>query len=84
MDDIARTRELIKQAGGPGVVGKLFDISGQAVSAWYAEGIPAHRVIPICQSTGWALTPNALRPDIYPHPEDGLPAEMRAQAQAAE
>ncbi len=38
---------------------------------------PVDRVIEFAQATGWKVTPNAIRPDIYRHPEDGLPAELR-------
>lgn len=70
-----RNRELIKKAGGPVAVGRLFGIAGQAVSGWYVKGIPADRVLTIAEATQWQVTPHDLRPDIYPNPTDGLPAD---------
>lgn len=34
---------------------------------------PAEYVLPICDTVGWRITPHELRPDLYPHPSDGLP-----------
>lgn len=45
--------------------------SGWAVSKW--ARVPAERVIPLCAATQWAVTPHQMRPDLYPHPCDGLP-----------
>lgn len=42
------------------------------------EGIPAKYVIPACKSVDYRVTPHELRPDLYPHPNDGLPQELRA------
>jgi len=78
MNSIERNRELIKRAGGREAVGRLFDCSGQAVGLWYANGVPAERVIKLCEAVEYRVKPHELRPDLYPHPEDGLPAEMRA------
>lgn len=57
-------------------IGDLFDppLSPQAVYKWRTAGIPADRVIPVCQATTWQVTPHMLRPDIYPNPDDALPA----------
>jgi DNA-binding transcriptional regulator YdaS (Cro superfamily) len=34
---------------------------------------PAEYVIAIAQAANWRITPYELRPDIYPHPLDGMP-----------
>lgn len=44
------------------------------------EGIPARHVIPACSAINWQVTPHELRPDLYPHPDDGLPEHMRHAA----
>lgn len=44
---------------------------------------PPAMVIPICEATEWQITPHQLRPDIYPHPDDGLPKEKRTFGTAA-
>ncbi len=52
-------------------------VSHQAVNKWLKNGVPADHVIPICKMEDWLITPHELRPDIYPHPDDGLPDERR-------
>jgi uncharacterized membrane protein YkvA (DUF1232 family) len=41
------------------------------------DGIPEKHVIDACAAVGYQVTPHQLRPDIYRHPDDGLPDEMR-------
>ena len=41
------------------------------------EGIPAIHVIKACDAVNYQVTPHELRPDLYPHPEDGLPDSLR-------
>lgn len=48
-------------------------VSREAVRKWIRDGIPAERVIPFCESTGWKVTPHEVRPDLYPNPGDALP-----------
>ncbi|MGL6245682.1 transcriptional regulator [Pseudomonas sp.] len=57
-------------------IGNLFapPLSPQAVYKWLSAGVPAGRVLAVCEATGWQVTPHVLRPDIYPNPSDGLPA----------
>lgn len=47
------------------------------VSNWRNRGIPDLEIIPFCRAIEWKVTPHELRPDLYPHPDDGLPQEMR-------
>ncbi|MGY1490745.1 YdaS family helix-turn-helix protein [Methylobacillus pratensis] len=42
-----------------------------------ALGIPGEYVISACHVVNWQVTPHQLRPDLYPHPADGLPEAMR-------
>ncbi len=42
-----------------------------------ADGIPEKHVINACKAVSWQVTPHELRPDIYPHPHDGLPDHLR-------
>jgi DNA-binding transcriptional regulator YdaS (Cro superfamily) len=42
--------------------------------------IPSEWVIACCNSVHWKVTPHELRPDIYPHPHDGLPDNLRKAA----
>lgn len=40
--------------------------------------VPDLMAIPLARISGWQVTPHELRLDLYPHPEDGLPEELRA------
>lgn len=35
---------------------------------------PPETVLPICDFLDWRMTPNRLRPDLYPNPTDALPS----------
>ncbi|EPE4893963.1 transcriptional regulator, partial [Escherichia coli] len=39
--------------------------------------IPARFVLRVCEVVAWKVTPHDLRPDLYPHPEDGIPDSLR-------
>lgn len=43
-------------------------------------GIPERHVIKACRCVDFQVTPHELRPDIYPHPHDGLPEHLREVA----
>lgn len=44
------------------------------------DGVPAEQVRPVCEVCDWQVTPHQLRPDLYPHPHDGLPEHLRVAA----
>jgi len=46
------------------------------VSKW-REALPADRVLWLSEETGWRFSPHELAPERYPHPDDGLPEELR-------
>lgn len=50
-------------------------VSYQAVQRYIKDRVPAEKVIALCAADGWEVTPHQLRPDLYPHPDDGLPRE---------
>lgn len=50
------------------------------VQKWSREGVPAEKVIAFCALAGYVRSPHQLRPDIYPHRDDGLPNELRGIA----
>ena len=53
------------------------ELTVQAVYKWEKNGeIPADYVLRICQAAKWQKSPHALRPDIYPNPEDGIPKDV--------
>ncbi len=56
-------------------------VSYQAVQKYVANGeMVADRVLATCEATNWQVTPHELRPDLYPHPHDGLPSHLREVA----
>ena len=64
---------------------RKIEIKPQALQQWLASGIvPADRVLSVARAVEYQVTPHDLRPDLYPHAEDGLPLEMREQARAGE
>ncbi|HGA4975920.1 TPA: transcriptional regulator, partial [Salmonella enterica subsp. enterica serovar Charity] len=50
----------------------------QTVSLWLNNDVPASKVLALCSSLNWRITPHEVRPDLYPNPADGLPAEPKA------
>jgi DNA-binding transcriptional regulator YdaS (Cro superfamily) len=73
---------LFKRAGGMPAIARLFEISEAAVGQWAGRKVPSERVIAICEMSAWKVTPHEMRPDVYPHPEDGLPGQMRCNTVA--
>lgn len=63
---------------------RKINVKPQAIHGWRQAGqVPPDRVIDISKAVDYGVTPHDLRPDLYPHPEDGLPAEMRQRVQEA-
>lgn len=54
-------------------------VTNSHINNWLTrdKNIPSDWVLPLCESVYWQVTPHELRPDLYPHPEDGLPDDMR-------
>ncbi len=42
------------------------------------KAIPSEWVLPLSEAVNYEKTPHELRPDLYPHPDDGLPENMRS------
>jgi len=42
--------------------------------------VPPEWVIPCCQVVNWQKTPHQICPELYPHPDDGLPDHLRHAA----
>lgn len=61
--------------GGQAAVAAACGVTSQAVGQW--RRVPPERVLDVARASGWQVTPHHLRPDLYPHAEDGLPAELR-------
>lgn len=74
-------RKTIRKLGSVTALGHACGVTSQAVSQW--EVAPSQHVIVIAAATGFEVTPHELRPDLYPHPEDGLPRELRGRTARA-
>lgn len=55
------------------ILASQLNVTYQAVRKWERQGVPADRVLRLCEILDWEFTPHQLRPDIYPHSDDGLP-----------
>lgn len=69
-----------KHVGGIVAMANLIGVTKGAVSQW--DPVPVDRVLAVAEATGWQVTPHEIRPDIYPHPQDGLPDVMRCKEAA--
>lgn len=69
-------KDVAKKAGGVVALSKKLGLSRGAVCQW--TKVPVDRVLETAAATGWQVTPHDLRSDIYPHPDDGLPDDMRS------
>lgn len=69
-------RTTIKTQGGTGQVSRRMGVKQARLCNWLARGsIPPKRIIPLCRALFWAATPHQIRPDLYPHPTDGMAAD---------
>ncbi len=72
-------REAIAEAGGISVLATALGFKNpETVRVWLSRGLPDKHVLAVAEQTGWKYTPHQLAPDLYPHPDDGLPEDMRA------
>ncbi|AYN29973.1 Rha family transcriptional regulator [Buttiauxella sp. 3AFRM03] len=68
IDALGSTKKFAEQLG----------ISEQAVGRWknkYKGIVPSGRVLHVAAISG--ISPHELRPDLYPNPTDGLPADQQ-------
>jgi DNA-binding transcriptional regulator YdaS (Cro superfamily) len=74
MDALQRA---IEQLGSKSALARAVGVVPMAVVQWLTRGLPAERVLDVSRATSWQTTPHELRSDLYPHPHDGLPRDMR-------
>ena len=69
-------------AGGQTNLAKQVGLSQPYIWNWLNRDrcVPAEFVIPVCKATSWEVTPNQLRPDIYPNQSDGIPTPKSGKA----
>ncbi|EFD9195261.1 helix-turn-helix domain-containing protein [Escherichia coli] len=67
-------RKLIPQ----NAIARYIGVTPQAVNLWFSKNsVPSRFVLRVCELVEWKVTPHGLRPDLYPHPEDGIPDSLR-------
>ena len=69
--------ENIIQRVGLAPLASNIGVSYQAIQKYLKTKVPSEKVLSICQADEWKTSPHQLRPDLYPHPHDGLPEELR-------
>lgn len=68
----------IESLGGPSAVARRRELkSPWSVSKWIRDGLPPEHVLWLARETDWRWTPHQLAPELYPHPDDGLPSDLR-------
>ena len=72
MDAFTRVLKIVKTQAA---LAQLIGITPQAVSKWQGKVPDGQTALKVAAATGWEVTPHELRPDIYPLPIDGLPAD---------
>jgi hypothetical protein len=72
-----------KLAGSQASLARAVGVGPMHVTNWIKRGVPAGMVLKVSGAVDWRVTPHQLRPDLYPHPDDGLPEDKRRQPQEA-
>ena len=73
--------KIIQITGTQTELAARMSVKQQHVYAWIQRGrIPGDWVISASRATGYMVTPHQIRPDIYPHPDDGLPSHLRGKS----
>jgi DNA-binding transcriptional regulator YdaS (Cro superfamily) len=70
----------VEICGGQTALASAIGLRQGNVWSWinrFGNKVPPEYVLSVAAATKWMLTPNELRPDIYPHPLDGLPENLR-------
>ncbi len=69
-------RRVIKLVDTQRALAEKVGCKQSAIAMWLArESVPSDMVLKVAEASGWQVTPHELRPDIYPNPTDGLPAD---------
>ena len=59
------THQVINLLGGISETSRQLGVTRQAVFAWKNNGIPANKVLRICDLVNHQVSPEQLRPDIF-------------------
>lgn len=71
-------QQVIRDCGNMNTVATYCGVTLEGVRYWRKNNkIPAEHVVKVCELAQWAWHPHQLRPDVFSHPEDGLPEPLR-------
>lgn len=72
--DTRGLKKAILLAGSQTALAQLINKRQSNIATWLNRDkkVPAEAVIPIAAALNFEVTPHALRPDLYPHPDDGM------------
>lgn len=72
----------IALAGGQSALAQRLGSTQSVIWTWANRDrrVRAEQVIPVAAAVDWQVTPHELRPDLYPHPSDGLPKPVDSAA----
>ncbi len=68
-------KDVASAAGGSVALSISLGLSRGAVSQW--DVVPPDHVLNVSRLCDYKFTPHQLRPDLYPHADDGLPDDLR-------
>lgn len=78
-EQVAAYDRAIERIGSVAVAARVLGYKTAWGLAKYGKVVPDGKVLLFAQLAGWVSTPHQLRPDLYPHPDDGLPLDMRGK-----
>lgn len=80
--DVHGLKKAIALAGGQAHLATLLGKRQSVVWSWLNrdQKMSAEYVIKTCEALCWKVSPHEIRPDLYPHPDDGLPSVLRGRA----
>jgi DNA-binding transcriptional regulator YdaS (Cro superfamily) len=70
----------ISIAGSQTALAEKVGTKQQNVSQWTKSRVSPEFVLGVAKAVDFQVTPHELRPDIYPHPEDGMPRNEQKAA----
>lgn len=78
MEDL---KQIVADIGASVVALRMGEKFPQTINNWLSRGgVPDGKVRIFSEAIEYRKTPHQLRPDLYPHPNDGLPEHLRQVA----
>lgn len=74
--------EIVKKHGAANIASKINE-SVQTICNWITRGVPVDKTVAFCKAVNFDITPHKMHPEQYPHPDDGLPPDMRCDCKKA-